>query len=221
MNKVLYAHYRKTDNTIFYVGIGKPYRPYSKNRGKHWHNIVKNDGYEIKVLQENLTTERAEELEILTIAFYGRKDLGLGPLINLTDGGEKNFGGMKGKKHYCYDESIWKFQKDDIIEEMTQFDFRTKYNLRHSEIHKITKGKGHSCDGWICLNPTKVFQPKLKPKYVFEHKDGTKVTCTCSELMKKYGLQKVRTGIYGISKGVLKSSKGWKCLNPDRLNNMY
>ena len=42
----------------------------------------------MKVLLENLTWERACEIEIKMISFYGRADLGLGTLVNWTDGGE-------------------------------------------------------------------------------------------------------------------------------------
>ena len=85
----IYRHL-KPNGEVFYIGIAvKPKRPYSKaNRNKYWHNVVNKYGYEVDVLKIDLTWEEAKELEIDLISFYGRKDLGLGTLVNLTDGGE-------------------------------------------------------------------------------------------------------------------------------------
>lgn len=88
---VIYAHYKKTNNEIFYVGIGTRRRAYEKckdSRSLYWHKTVSKHGYEVEILCEDLTWEQACELETLLIKFYGRRNLGLGPLVNLTDGGE-------------------------------------------------------------------------------------------------------------------------------------
>ena len=45
MAKVLYAHRKQTDGSIFYVGIGTEKRPYtSKSRNDYWHNTVNKYG---------------------------------------------------------------------------------------------------------------------------------------------------------------------------------
>ena len=85
----LYMHTRKSDGRIFYIGIGSKKRPYQKrDRNSHWQNTVKLHGRNVTILVENLTWERACELETIMISFYGRADLGLGPLVNWTSGGE-------------------------------------------------------------------------------------------------------------------------------------
>lgn len=85
----LYMHTRKTDGKIFYIGIGTKKRPFQKrDRNLHWQNTVKLYGRDVTILVENLTWEKACELEIIMISFYGRADLGLGPLVNWTSGGE-------------------------------------------------------------------------------------------------------------------------------------
>jgi hypothetical protein len=88
----VYAHYRasgKKKNEIFYVGKGYGKRAYTKeNRNKYWHNIVNKYDYYVEVLYDNLDEQTSFSLEIATIARYGRKDLKLGPLVNLSDGGE-------------------------------------------------------------------------------------------------------------------------------------
>jgi len=74
---------------VFYVGIGEPSRPHSKaNRNNYWRNIVNKCGYIIEVTHTDLCWDEACAIERYLIAFYGRKDLGLGSLVNLTDGGE-------------------------------------------------------------------------------------------------------------------------------------
>lgn len=90
---VLYRHTRIDKNEPFYIGIGdNETRAYNKiNRTKHWKSIAKK-GYEVEVLLEDLTWEQACEKEREFIALYGRKDLGTGTLVNLTDGGEGTFG---------------------------------------------------------------------------------------------------------------------------------
>jgi group I intron endonuclease len=89
LNKVVYRHRRNDDESIFYVGMGNEKRPYTKDgRSKFWNSIVKKHGYSVEVLAQNLSLEEAQDLEKLLIKEYGRKDLGLGNLTNLTDGGE-------------------------------------------------------------------------------------------------------------------------------------
>jgi len=96
---VLYTHIRKSDGRIFYIGIGDKNRPYQKHgRNRYWHFIVNKDEYEVKILVENITWERACELEKNMITFYGRRDKGLGPLVNMTDGGDGACGVIPSKE---------------------------------------------------------------------------------------------------------------------------
>lgn len=88
-NFYVYQHIRLDTNEVFYVGKGfgdRAYRNYG--RSKYWHNIVKKYGYKIEFVDTNLDELTAFKLEVETIKSYGRKDLGLGNLINLTNGGE-------------------------------------------------------------------------------------------------------------------------------------
>lgn len=93
---VVYQHRRKDTDEVFYVGIGdSKKRAYTKrSRNRYWKNIVNSAGYEIDVLFEGISWEQACEVERGMIESYGRKDLGLGQLVNMTDGGE----GAKGLK---------------------------------------------------------------------------------------------------------------------------
>jgi len=87
---IVYEHLRNDTNEVFYVGIGKEEgRAFDKhNRNKHWHNIVNKAGYTVNIIYKDIEYEEAKNIEILLIEKYGRKNLGLGNLVNLTDGGE-------------------------------------------------------------------------------------------------------------------------------------
>jgi hypothetical protein len=95
----IYKHIRPDTNDVFYVGIGKKLnRAYNiYNRNKNWKNIVnKNKGvFLVEILYSNITWEEACQKEKEYIKKYGRSDLGLGTLCNLTDGGE----GIMNLKH--------------------------------------------------------------------------------------------------------------------------
>lgn len=88
-NKVGYYHQRNDTQEIFYVGIGESTRPYEHNsRNPHWHHIVEKFGYKVILVKENITWEDACEWEKFEIKRIGRRDLGSGSLVNMTDGGE-------------------------------------------------------------------------------------------------------------------------------------
>lgn len=99
--KVLYQHRRLDTNEIFYVGIGSKKRAYSKSANRRttwWINIINKTTYQVEILSNNLTLENAQEAEIQLIKLYGRKNLGLGELVNLTDGGEGTVGRVLNKE---------------------------------------------------------------------------------------------------------------------------
>jgi hypothetical protein len=88
---VLYAHRRNDDNSIFYIGIGTPKRPYSnRDRNNYWRNIVKKYGRSVEILKTGLSREEAFLWEKALIKLLGREDQGTGRLVNLTDGGDGN-----------------------------------------------------------------------------------------------------------------------------------
>jgi len=97
---IVYMHKGLDNEEIFYVGIGKTeYRSKSKDkRNKFWHNYINSHGFESIILFDNISWEEACKKEIELIKFYGRRDLGEGTLVNLTDGGQ---GGSttKGRKN--------------------------------------------------------------------------------------------------------------------------
>lgn len=89
----VYGHYIPNSDIPFYIGKGTG-RRYKKtdNRNKWWKHIVDKYGYESKIIKDGLAEHDACELEQQLIAEYGRRDLGTGVLVNLTDGGETSKG---------------------------------------------------------------------------------------------------------------------------------
>lgn len=87
---IVYRHRRNDTNEIFYVGMGKENkRAFSKrDRNIYWKRVVDKVGYSVEIISTDLTLEDACDIECLLISEYGRKDLGLGLLVNMTDGGE-------------------------------------------------------------------------------------------------------------------------------------
>jgi len=97
----LYIHTRLDKNEIFYVGIGKDTngkytRAFSKKRrNSFWKYIVNKSEYKVDIIYDNVTWDEACQKEINFIKHYGRRDLKLGTLVNLTNGGD----GVNGYTH--------------------------------------------------------------------------------------------------------------------------
>jgi hypothetical protein len=93
----VYAYLRSQDSetapaeTPYYIGYGKGRRAYNK----HHRVPVPKDKSKIIFLHENLSEDQAKEIEIKEILKYGRKNLGTGILLNMTNGGE----GVSGMIH--------------------------------------------------------------------------------------------------------------------------
>jgi hypothetical protein len=93
----VYAYLREHDSktglkgTVYYIGKGDEKRPYANHgktpKPKNKTNII--------IMENNLSEIGAFALERRYIGWYGRKDLGTGILINLTDGGE----GVTGRRY--------------------------------------------------------------------------------------------------------------------------
>lgn len=144
----VYLHRRKSDGSIFYVGVGGTTTGYqSTNRYRRrddrdaaWNLIVKEHGFYPEILKGGITIEEALALEEETIKKYGKIKDGTGILTNVTDGGlgVKGFSKPawnKGKKlHY----DVWlKGKKMDDA-----------YRKRCSEIQKKRIAEnGHHMQG--------------------------------------------------------------------------
>jgi len=154
----VYLHIKETTGEPFYVGkgINKRYK-YGHNRSKHWHNIVNKHGFDIIFLETNLSNEQSLEREIYWIKRIGRNDLGLGPLVNFTNGGEGN----SGRKHT--DESKQKMSKIATGRVMSD---KAKLNMSKAKLNMTQETK----DKLSLLNKGKTLSQETKDKIALSNK---------------------------------------------------
>jgi hypothetical protein len=91
----VYRHVRLDNNEVFYIGIGsdskgKYTRANAKNnRNIHWTRVVSLTDIRVDIISDGwVTWKEACEMEKFWIGYYGRRDLGTGSLVNLTEGGD-------------------------------------------------------------------------------------------------------------------------------------
>jgi hypothetical protein len=143
MNFYVYAHYHSEDQ-IFYIGKGRGNRAWRDNsRTDFWKNIVNKYGYQVIIIANNLDESTAFELEKYLIKEYGRRDLGKGPLVNQTDGGDGTSGSinnLRGDEHHASKPVIC-IETGEIFE--TGRAASLKYNIDPTNLSSACrKGKG-------------------------------------------------------------------------------
>jgi hypothetical protein len=118
----VYQHHRKDTGEVFYIGIGSDVegeytRAYNKHRrSQYWHNIVDKSSYIVNIILDNISWSEACYTEQYLIAYYGRKNKGRGPLVNLTDGGDGGY----GRIYVVSEETKQKLRKPRHSEEQKQ-----------------------------------------------------------------------------------------------------
>lgn len=98
----IYRHVRLDTNEVFYIGMGtKKKRSYFKihaseynrayshiGRNVFWKRVVNKTLHKVDIMYESNDYDDIQNKEREFVKLYGRRDLGLGTLVNLTDGGE-------------------------------------------------------------------------------------------------------------------------------------
>lgn len=137
---------KKDTKEIFYVGIGNDNkRPYSKkSRSSFWKSVVNKHDYIVDIVCNNVSWKEAGEIEKFLIFSYGRRDLSLGTLINLTDGG---CGWLGGKHTEESKKNISNKNKGRVVSQETR--------------DKISKAnKGRKCSKETKLKLSKMYKGK-------------------------------------------------------------
>jgi predicted GIY-YIG superfamily endonuclease len=121
-NKVVYLHRRRSDNKVFYVGMGYKKRAFDFiGRNPFWKNYTEKYGLpNVEIVESNLSSQEACSLEVKLIKKYGRRVKGKGSLVNICKGGAVDVSTANEKrllclktgnvyesiKHYCNDNKI-------------------------------------------------------------------------------------------------------------------
>ncbi len=171
----VYAHRRATTGEIFYIGKGQGRRAFdSTGRNRHWHFVVKKHGFTVEIVQDGLQEFAAFELECDLIALYGRKDCGLGELVNYTDGGEGSAGTIQSEETRLKKRNmrIGKTWTDEVKQKIAETNKRTKssseYKKRASEMRMGEKHPmfGKKASDEARANMSKAHTGRPNPKAV-------------------------------------------------------
>jgi hypothetical protein len=177
---IVYQHRRKDNNKVFYVGIGKhEKRAFDKTRRyKPWKDFVKNHEYTVEITHKDIIWEEACAIEKYLISFYGRRDLGLGDLVNMTDGGE----GIKNLSEFSRSKMAsqkGKFGELNNFYGKNHVGDLSRFGIQNKGKTPWMKGKKHSGD-------LSRFGEKNKGK-IAQNKD---LICINNKLVNKYVKQK-------------------------------
>jgi len=164
-DEYVYIHKKETDGEVFYVGRGKGARYRSDTRNKFWNKTAKKYGCVVEIVAQGLLTHEAKLLEKTLVNYYGRRDLGLGTLTNLTDGGDGGLGVIvseetrkklseanTGLKNGNADLTIYHFKNYKTNEEefSNKFDFENKYSINAASL--FNKGCVNTIRGWYAVD---------------------------------------------------------------------
>lgn len=162
-NYVVYAYISEKTGLFYYIGKGRPRRPYVSS-GRRVPVPCKSH---IVILKKDLDEETAYNYEKKYIAFYGRKDLGEGwcTLENKTNGGsgfsgvrhskewrEKKSRMSRGKNHYNYHPYNWFHPVCGEVKNVTAAELHRMYpeqNLVVDHLRKVTYKQKRKYKGWI------------------------------------------------------------------------
>ena len=89
--KVVYVYRNADTKEVFYVGMGSKERAFNDKKGARnyrWWQYCKENNYEIEIINEDLTTNQAWEIEKELIKAFGRNGIDKeGQLTNIHEGG--------------------------------------------------------------------------------------------------------------------------------------
>ena len=229
----VYRHVRLDTNEVFYVGVGfdETFSRARKKSGRtqYWKNITNKTEYRIDIMMDDLSKDMTFNKEKEFIKLYGRKDLGLGTLVNMTNGGESGLGGTshnKGKK--LSSETCRKMSESrmGIVTICKEFEilnpegkvikgeniakFCRENNLERGNIWSVIAGKIPSYKCWKSINPE--FHVKVKTtKFLSPKKELYEIT-NITKFCKENNIN--CRWIHQMIQGNIPHAKGWHLENP-------
>ena len=207
----IYLHIRKDNGVVFYVGKGTDEgnlifeRSKATERNKWWKNTTNKTEYEIKIVNTFDSEDKAFQKEKELIKKYGRKDLGLGTLVNLTDGGE----GMENPSQ----ETRMKLSESHKGEKNHKYGKPTPKDT----CEKISKTlTGRKLTEETCNKMSESRTGDKHPMFGKHHKDSSKQKMSDQKIGKMSGEKNPffgKTHSVGVSKKISESGKGRKWIN--------
>ena len=206
MNNVyVYTLISSLDHVPFYVGlgVGRRMKTHKSNaiRGRNPNNnvslgntirnLVANGGDIIYERVDGLSREQAAELETYKIKQYGRLDLGTGPLCNLSDGGEGNYGEDTLRKIHV---GMKRYYKTESPEHRTarleKLRIAATNQIRPSNIGELMLAGKRAKGPIVAWNKGKRLDVEYKRKLSHAHKTSEK----CKSCIEKLHSENRRTG---------------------------
>lgn len=232
-NYVIYAYECEKTGMFYYIGKGRPRRPYSKE-GRTVPIPTSKD--RIHILHRDLDEEAAYMYEKKLILFYGREDMNQGwcKLKNRTNGGS-GFSGirqseewrkkrsiqMSGKNNKNYAPLNWFHSVCGEVHNVTVCELSRMYpeqDLVINHLRRVSKGGKDFYKGWRLLEnqctPIDYDQPKhdwYNPEFgVFLGLKTYELRDLFPDLKKSKGSKSM---LVKVSKGKKQSYKGWMLYN--------
>ncbi len=210
MDKIyyLYRHIRLDKNEPFYIGIGyynlnQSYkskfsnyrRAYSKyERNSYWNHLTNLTNYTVDIMLESKNLEFIRNKEIEFIKLYGRKDLGIGTLVNMTDGGEGCFGCIpseyaKLKSSEKHSIPVYQYSIDNkfIKKWKSAINASLALNITSSNIIKCVKNKAFHAGNFLWKSD--IMNEIPNKKYIIKNKAILQQTLS-GEFIKKWNSAK-------------------------------
>jgi hypothetical protein len=228
-NFVVYACLRE-DGTPYYVGKGRPQRPYRKE-GRPCNPPPRE---RIVILHEGISEDEAFRIETELIVKYGRKDLDPvnGLLHNRTFGGEGASGVVvstetrakmssrrMGPKNHNYLPRDWYHPEHGEVLQKSSGELRDMFpemKLNTKNLDSVYRREKSYHKGWRRLDDKDKYirRKNHAPQNWFHSVHGVIYDKSITELLNLYPDMKLSaSALCRITKGHLNSHKGWKLLS--------
>jgi len=216
----VYAHHKKSDGSIFYIGKGTGGRARNPGgRSIYWRRIVAKHGHTIRIVKKEMPEPCALSLERALIAAHGRPNLS-----NLTDGGDGVSGISEANRLAKANRVSFRnnpnadrrrfefYHKDYGLVIGPKCLFRKAFGMESTHVSRLTSGKMKSVNGWslsenigASIRKSGPNDPSISKRY--RHNDGRIWEGHPHFFVKEFGLNV--GSLHRLHKGLVNSHKGW------------
>lgn len=175
----VYAHQRKDNGKCFYIGKGVGDRAFdTQKRNEHWERTARKYGFNTVILVDNISDEKALELEKSFI-----EQIGLENLTNIQEGGQGGWSHLTKKSIQKRSKTLSERKRGDR-ECTLHMQTSAAQSNRAKALSKAKKGK-------LCKNVFSMHTDEIKEKAYSNRKkntyvDNTGFTGTLREMKERY-----------------------------------